>query len=226
MEYKYAPLEVKATGASGRFEGYGSIFNNVDQGDDVVMPGAFDQSLADFKAGIRKPKMLWQHNPSQPIGVWEEMSADDKGLYLKGRFTEGVALAQEAYALMKDGVLDGLSIGYKTLEAAPFEHQDGEIVRALKKVQLWEVSVVTFPMNTEATVTDVKQLQSPREVEQLLRKAGVPGTFAKLVSLHGFDEAVNRLKSDHREDDAEAQQKKALKELFEAVNGLKEILNA
>ena len=224
MEYKFTDFELKAT--EGRsFSGYGSVFGNVDQGGDIVLKGAFDGALKSFKDGGRKPKMLWQHDPNQPIGVWKSMSVDEKGLKLEGELLD-IGKGQEAYALMKAGALDGLSIGYKTLDYETRKTEDGDRVRELKELELWEVSVVTFPMNADATVTDVKQLQSPREVERLLRQAGVPGTFAKLVSLHGYDEAMNRLSDDHRDGDDEAKQQEALEKLFRAVNGLKETLNA
>ena len=97
--------------------------------------------------------------------------------------------------------------------------------RRLKEIKLFEISIVTFPMNSEALVTDVKQLQSPREVERLLRDAGVPGAFAKLVSIHGFEEATNRL-GEHRAGDDEAKAQETLRRLLTEIQGLKELINA
>src|ERR1700754_5362483 len=107
------PLEVKALGDDGTFEGYGSIFKNVDSYGEVVEPGAFTASLVDARQKGRSIKMLWQHDPSQPIGVWGEMAEDSKGLYVKGRLLKDkVPQATAAYELLKEGALDGLSIGY------------------------------------------------------------------------------------------------------------------
>jgi len=223
MEYQFADFELKEVSEAGHFSGYGSVYNNVDRGGDTIMPGAFKGALEKFQSG-KKPKMLWQHDPANVIGVWDAMKSDDRGLKLEGRLLTDIGKAKEVHALMKAGALDGLSIGYKALDY-DYETSDNGRVRKLKEIELWEVSVVTFPMNAEATVTDVKQLQTPRDVERLLRKAGVPGTFAKLVSLHGFEEATNRLTQDHRDGD-EAEAKAAIERLLNEVNGLKEIINA
>ncbi len=221
MEYKHFPFEVKEV-QDGIISGLGAVFNKIDDGDDLIVKGAFDKSLA----GDRKVKMLWQHSPNDVIGVWDSISVSEKGLNVKGHVIPEVVKGAEALALLKAGAIDGLSIGFRT---ADFEVvAEGKALhrhRRLKEVKLFEISIVTFPMNSEALVTNVKQLQSPREVEQLLRKAGVPGTFAKLLALHGYDEATNRLK-DHRDDDDEAKAQAAIERLFNEVQGLKEILNA
>ena len=125
-------------------EGYASLFGSVDQGGDVVQPGAYTASLS---AG-RKVKMLWQHDPAEPIGIWDEVREDAKGLYVKGRLLEDVARAREAAALTKAGAIDGLSIGYRTVKAS----KDDRGRRLLNEVELWEVSLVTFPMLPEARV--------------------------------------------------------------------------
>lgn len=229
MEYKNVSFEIdsKGMGNSGEFSGYASVFGNEDQGRDIIVEGAFDQSLEQFKSGTRKPKMLWQHDPSQPIGVWEMMSSDSKGLWMKGRILTEISRGAEAYVLMKEKAVDGLSIGYKPLDYSYDKNAKGDAIRKLNKVDLWETSVVTFPMNTEATVTDVKQLQSPQEVERLLRKEGVPGTFAKLVASYGYEGAMKRLAGDHRDDGGdEAELQAGLRRLFDEVKGLKEIFNA
>jgi HK97 family phage prohead protease len=92
--------------------------------------------------------MLWQHDPAQPIGVWDEVREDARGLYVKGRLLRGVARAEEAAALIRAGAIDGLSIGYRTLRAGK---NDGG-GRTLKELELWEVSLVTFPMLPSARV--------------------------------------------------------------------------
>lgn len=165
---KHLPIEFDAKGVKddGAFEGYASTFGNVDAGYDVVMPGAFSKSLAMRPA--QHIKMLWQHDPAQPIGIWTDASEDSKGLFVKGKLLKDVAKGAEAYALMKAGVIDSMSIGYRTMEA-DFT-QSG--VRQLKEVGLYEVSLVTFPMNDQATVTTVKDF-NPRDVERGLREAGL-----------------------------------------------------
>lgn len=224
VEHKAVALELKEMDADGNIAGYGSIFGNVDQGGDVVLPGAFTKSCDDYRMSGRKLKMLWQHDPSQPIGVWHTMKEDSKGLFLEGKVLEAVERGKEAVALLKAGAIDGLSIGYRTTKSDYRQHECGEI-REIMEAELWETSLVTFPMNTEATVTDVKQLGSPREVEQLLRKAGVPGSFAKLLALHGYEGAMERLNGDPREagDEKARAQRQAL---LMKLQGLKEIINA
>lgn len=151
MENLSCSLEVKSLSDEGTFEGYGAIFNNVDFGGDKVAPGAFAQSLADHRRKGTKVKMLWQHDQSQPIGVWDDLAEDGKGLWGKGRLVMDVARAREAHSLMKAGALDGLSIGYEVVEKS----LDANI-RILSKVNLHEVSPVTFPMNERARLGNVK----------------------------------------------------------------------
>lgn len=150
METKAFDFEVKADDA-GVIEGYGSIFGNVDKGGDKVMPGAFADSIAQALKGARTIKMLWYHDPTQPIGVWDELVEDGKGLKVKGRIILEVARAKEVLALIKAGVVGGLSIGYRSLK----DRMDGD-VRLLEKLDLLEVSPVTFPMNDKAKVTSAK----------------------------------------------------------------------
>lgn len=225
VEHKTVPLEVKEIDSDGRIEGYASIFGNVDQGGDIVMPGAFKRSCERMRMTGRKMPMLWQHDPSQPIGAWDVAAEDSKGLRVQGRVLDAVSRGREAIALLKADAISGLSIGYRTLDSEYRDTERGSL-REIKEAELWETSLVTFPMNPEATVTDVKQLSSPREVEQLLRKSGVPGTFAKLLALHGYEGAMERLHSDRR-DAGEAELKaEALSGLVAKLQGLKEVLNA
>ncbi|GAB5446714.1 HK97 family phage prohead protease [Gymnodinialimonas sp.] len=123
-------------------EGYASLFGAKDQGGDVVEKGAYAKSLGDG----RKVKMLWQHDPNEPIGIWDEIREDERGLFVKGRLLETVARAREAAALTKAGAIDGLSIGYRTVKS----HKNERGLRCLSEVELWEVSLVTFPMLPEA----------------------------------------------------------------------------
>ena len=129
-------------------EGYASRFGLPDQGGDIVAKGAFGASLARLAVKGDKVRMLWQHDPTKPIGVWDEIREDGKGLWVKGRLLPEVARAREAAALIGAGAIDGLSIGYRTIRA----ERDQKGRRKLAEVELWEVSLVTFPMLPEAKV--------------------------------------------------------------------------
>jgi HK97 family phage prohead protease len=171
------PLDLKAVGDDGSIEGYGSIFGNVDSYGEIVMPGAFTQSLVDAKRKGSTIKMLWQHDRAHPIGVWDDIAEDAKGLWCKGRILIDVSQqAKEAHGLIKAGALDGMSIGYRTLDADPHPTKPGII--NLKTLALKEISVVTFAANERARVESVKHilaagnLPSVREFEEFLRDAG------------------------------------------------------
>lgn len=187
-------IDLKELSEDGEFEGYGSTFGNVDQGMDLVEPGAFKRTLKAKK--LPQIKMLRDHNTRQIIGQWLELSEDDRGLKARGRLfikeTDHVPLARETYTLMRAKALDAMSIGYRTVKAA-YDETSG--VRRLKELDLWEISVVTFPMNDLAKVGGVKADLSIRDVERILREGGAPDNFAKLVAIHGYDGAKARLGS-------------------------------
>lgn len=128
--------------------GYASLFGEVDQGGDVVAAGAYAASLKALATEGRRVKMLWQHDPALPIGVWDEVREDARGLWVKGRILESTQKGREAAALIAAGAIDGLSIGYRTRRAA----KDEKGRRVLKELELWEVSLVTFPMLPSARV--------------------------------------------------------------------------
>lgn len=128
--------------------GYASLFGRKDQGGDTVQKGAYSVSLASMAKAGRGIKMLWQHDPTQPIGVWDEVREDATGLYVKGRILTEIEKGREAAALLAAGAIDGLSIGYRTVKA----ERDGKGQRLLSELELWEVSLVTFPMLPEARV--------------------------------------------------------------------------
>lgn len=132
---------VVLTGGSG-IEGYASVFGIRDRGGDIVLPGAYAASLKRMAEAGGRVGMLWQHDQSQPIGVWDEVAEDAHGLRVKGRLLTEVARGREAAALMAAGAVDGLSIGYRTLRAEKLP----EGGRKLVELELWEVSLVTFPM--------------------------------------------------------------------------------
>ena len=148
-ERKFLREEVGLTVTEGRIvEGYASLFGKKDQGGDTVLPGAYGASLARLIGRGEKVKMLWQHDPAQPIGVWDEVREDATGLWVKGRILTEVEKGREAAALLTAGAIDGLSIGYRTVKA----ERDGKGQRLLSELELWEVSLVTFPMLREARV--------------------------------------------------------------------------
>ena len=127
-------------------EGYASLFDRPDRGGDIVERGAFSKSLKALKSQARTVKMLWQHDPSQPIGLWEEIAEDARGLKVRGRILTNVVKGREAAALVAAGAIDGLSIGYRTRRSS----KDKQGRRVLKELELWEVSIVTFPMLPDA----------------------------------------------------------------------------
>jgi len=171
-EVRSFALQIKAAGDDGTIEGYGSVFGVRDNYDDVIAKGAFVQSLKDHKAAGTMPAMLWQHDADKPIGVWTEMVEDENGLRIKGQLAMETVKGKEAHALLKMGALNGLSIGFMSKEWA--YDRDTE-VRTLTAIDLWEVSLVTFPANEKARVTNVKsadELQAPKDAEKVLRDAG------------------------------------------------------
>lgn len=165
-------FEIKAVNADGTVEGYGSVFGVRDNYDDVIAKGAFIQSLKDHKAAGTMPAMLWQHDADKPIGIWTEMIEDEKGLRIKGRLAMETVKGKEAHALLKMGALNGLSIGFMSKEWAYDRETE---VRTLTAIDLWEVSLVTFPANEKARVTNVKsadEMATPKDAEKALRDAG------------------------------------------------------
>lgn len=149
LEQKFCRFDEELSVKDGAvIEGYASLFGDQDRGGDVVEKGAYAASLAKLAAEDRQVKMLWQHDPTEPIGVWDEVREDERGLYVKGRLLEGVARAREAVELIAAGAIDGLSIGYRTVKAA--KNTKGN--RLLQELELWEVSLVTFPMLPDARV--------------------------------------------------------------------------
>ncbi|HSF92169.1 MAG TPA: HK97 family phage prohead protease [Paracoccaceae bacterium] len=134
--------------ADNTISGYASIFGARDQGGDIVQQGAYANCLKKRTKSGFKVKMLWQHDPFQPIGVWEVVKEDSKGLFVKGRLLPEVQAGREALALLQAGAIDGLSIGYRTVQSEKSNNNS----RLLHEIELWEVSLVTFPMLPEARV--------------------------------------------------------------------------
>ncbi len=142
------PLDLKSIQPDGTFEGYAALFNREDLGRDVILPGAFARALA-----TRAPtaiKLLFQHDPAQPIGVWQSLVEDTRGLLVRGRLLLDIARAREVLTLMRAGALDGLSIGFRA-DRAPRDRATG--IRRLAEIDLVEISIVTFPMQPGARIT-------------------------------------------------------------------------
>lgn len=139
-------LSLAETGDGSVVQGHASLWGIADQGGDVVERGAFAASLARLAARGEGPRMLWQHDPAQPIGVWDEVREDAQGLFVRGRILTEVARGREAAALVRASAIDGLSIGFRAVRA----DRDQKGRRRLLEVDLWEVSLVTFPMLREA----------------------------------------------------------------------------
>ena len=142
--------------AAGTFAGYASLFDVPDLGGDIVAKGAFRRSLK--RRGPLGVKLLFQHDPSQPIGVWLSIVEDHRGLFVKGRLMPEIARAREVLALMRAQALDGLSIGFRTVKGS---RDPTTGLRRLQEIDLWEVSVVTFPMQPEARISVVKSSSPP-----------------------------------------------------------------
>ena len=197
----FRPFELKALDdekGAHMFEGYGSVFGTVDSYNDTIVKGAFKQTLREWKAQKKLPKLLLQHggggffssnaDDMVPIGKWEEMYEDDHGLFMRGRlFDVDTDRAKSTYAALKEGELDGLSIGFRTLKSK-MDEETG--IRTLTEIRLYEVSLVTFPANDPARVTAVKadvDLPTEREFERWLRReAGFTEEQAKGVIAKGY----------------------------------------
>jgi len=184
-ERKFVGLVLDEVEPDGVFSGYASLFGRVDLGKDVVEKGAFAASLkARGPGGIR---MLYQHDPAEPIGVWSEIREDARGLFVRGRLTKDVARAREVLSLMRGGALDGLSIGFRAVRAKS-DPKAG--VRRILEADLWEISVVTFPMLPDARIENVKgrrRLPTIREFEcWLTRDARLTRGEARTVIAKGF----------------------------------------
>jgi HK97 family phage prohead protease len=153
----------------GTVEGYGSMFGILDRGGDIMEPGAFKSTLGDWRKRKQLPAMLWQHQHDNPVGVWTDIVEDEKGLKVSGNLVMDVPQAAVARALIKAGAVKGLSIGYQTRDAL-VDRQTG--ARRLKKVDLWEISLVTIPMLPEAQISGVKGAFDPNSLERALRDEG------------------------------------------------------
>ena len=190
MNKKDLSFEIKAVSDDGLFSGYASVFDNVDSYGDIVRKGAFVESISEWEAKGKMPPILWNHDPSDPIGIYTKMQEDDKGLYVEGKLLiDDVPRARQTHALMKAGVIDGLSIGYRVKE---YLYNVDEEVTDLIKLSLREVSIVTFPANPETRIEAVKsrldagELPTLPEFEKFLREAGFSKSQATAIAGHGL----------------------------------------
>lgn len=201
MKTKEFKLSVKDLKDNGTFTGYGSVFGNVDSYGEAVMKGAFEKSLKKHEAENLPIVMLWQHDRTNPIGIWKNVHEDEYGLCGEGEINLDTQQGREAYSLMKQGALNGLSIGYREILASSKGN-----VRSLTELELYEISPVTFPANTEARITGIKseriadfaeQLRlgnpkPPKEFEEILREAGFPKSMATQIVSVGYAKAIRR----------------------------------
>ena len=145
LKYKNTSFDLKAVSDDGFFSGYASVFGNVDSYGDVVVAGAFAETIAEWSTRGKMPPVLWNHRTDEPIGMYTLMKEDAHGLYVEGQLlASAVKRASEVLALMKAGVIDGLSIGY---EVQDYKRSVDDEITELLKIKLWEVSIVTFPAN-------------------------------------------------------------------------------
>lgn len=180
FHFEFKDLGPDAEKKFGYFEGYGAIFGNKDHVNDIIAQGAFVETLK--KDGM--PSLLWQHDSECVIGKFTEAYEDERGLYMKGEINLDVQKGLEAYSLLKQGAMKGMSIGYLTQD---YHYDQTTGVRTLKKVKLLEVSIVTFPANDKAKVTAVKFIpKTIREFENWLRDSGFGKTQAKAIASDGW----------------------------------------
>jgi uncharacterized protein len=180
------PVELKFAGAGeGVITGYGSVFGHKDAHGDTVVQGAFSASLAAHKAAGTMPAMLWQHDGAEPIGVWEEVTEDARGLRVKGRLNLETTRGREALSLLKQGALNGLSIGFLVPDGgAKLDRHTGE--RTVTEIDLWEVSLVTFPSNGKARLLSVRDIESRAAFESFLKEHGFARAAAKALAAGGW----------------------------------------
>ncbi len=191
-----AALELKFVAETGCFEGYASVFAVTDSMNDRIEKGAFASSLAEHKARGQMPPLLWQHDVKQPIGAFTDIYEDAHGLFVQAKlFIDDIPRAKEAWKLMREGVVTGMSIGYKTRQS----HRDAKTSeRILTDIELLEVSMVTFPANAHARVSGIKSqlvaghVPEPKEFEAFLRDAGFSRKQAKGLMSAGYKSLLLR----------------------------------
>lgn len=198
--HKSIELNLKSLDERGRFSGYGSVFNVVDKGGDIVAPGAFGESLTSWQKSGRTVPVLWQHDPGQPIGAWEDLKEDDHGLLGDASlWLDEAPYARLAHKGMQTKTITGLSIGYRVKK---YSVNPDTKIYTLEKLDLVEISVVTNPMNDDARVESVKSmiavgmLPSLKQFEDFLCEAGFSKTQAKAIAGNGLSKLLDRCEAD------------------------------
>ena len=222
IQFKDFSFDIKTVQEDGFFSGYASVFGNMDSYGDIVEKGAFAETLSQWAAKNKLPPVLWNHKTDEPIGVYTLMREDDRGLYVEGKLLVAeVQRAKEIHALMKAGAVDGMSIGYSTLDYRMSTEND---IRYLTRVKLWENSIVTFPANDLSRIDAVKaalndgELPTLPEFEKFLREAGFSKAQATAIAGHG----LRQLLSDSEADTAKTtNQTEAMKSISSALSILK-----
>ena len=200
----FCPLtEVKFDDESsrrGHFSGYGSVFGEIDLGNDIVEKGAFSETLQEWGQKGQLPQMFWYHNNEEIIGEWTKMVEDEKGLYVEGKLwingENRLETSVKAYNVIKSNSVKGLSIGY-SVSSGGLDYQeqaDGTVIRKLKKVKLFELSIAPWAMLPQASVTAVKSMidndgnvLSKREVEKILRDSGLSKRQSQAFIARGYE---------------------------------------
>jgi HK97 family phage prohead protease len=168
VKHMSCALRVKALGGDGVFTGYASVFGELDHQNEIVAAGAFTRTLSKWRRQGRTPALLWMHDPTQPIGIWQNIREDSNGLLVEGRLALRTQKGGEAYELLKLGALTGLSIGYRVVAS---QIDPKRKARILTDVDLFEISLVTFPANEAARVSDVKELPQGKSADLLSQAA-------------------------------------------------------
>lgn len=216
MNKRSFSLEIKAVQEDGFFSGYGAVFGNLDWYNDIILPGAFKQTLADWAAKGKFPPVLWNHSTNEPIGVYTKMVEDEKGLYVEGKLLiNDVPRAKSTHALLKAGAIDGMSIGYRTIKSSYNESTD---IRELIQLGLDEISIVTMPANEKSTVTSVKsvleegKLPTLPEFEKFLRESGFSKSQATAIAGKGLRHLLS-------ESEDEKSQAKSIQNALDILKG-------
>lgn len=203
----------------GFFSGYLAVFDNIDSHGDVIRKGAFLKTIDEWKAKGKYPAIFWNHDPDEPIGVFTLMREDEKGLYVEGRLLIlDIVRAKSTYALMKVKAIDGMSIGYITIQAT---HDPQTMIRELLELELVEGSIVAFPSNPNSLISSVKsklqdgEMPSLPEFEKFLRESGFSKTQATVIASKGLRHLLS---------ESEGENEKA-KSISNALNILKGISN-
>lgn len=205
---KSVELEIKEFSEKG-FTGYGSVFSTIDQGGDIVVPGAFEKSLTKWKSNGRQVPVLWQHKTDEPIGSWPELKEDDHGLLGNAElWTDDAPYARIAHKGMKTKTITGLSIGYR-VKREEYDKKAG--ANRLIELDLVEISVVTNPMHDDARIDSVKamlkegKLPSLKEFEEHLREVcGFSNTQAKAIAGNGLSKLLARCEAEGEKGDETA----------------------